>query len=91
MHKLLAIGGAALLGLWAVAASADETTGTISKIDHTRDTFTVDGVYFTASPSNTVGVKLSQLKDGDKVTVHYADDPAEQKWPINVMELRKAQ
>ena len=36
------------------------------------------GIYFTASPSNTVGVKLSQLKDGDKVTVHYADDPAEQ-------------
>ena len=91
MHKLLAIGGAAVLGLWAVAASADETTGTISKIDHTRDTFVVDGVYFTASPNNTVGVKLSQLKDGDKVTVHYTDDPAEQKWPINVMELRKAQ
>ena len=51
----------------------------------------VDGVYFTASPTNTVGTKLSQLKDGDKVTVVYTDDPAEQKWPINVMELKKAQ
>ena len=28
---------------------------------------------------------------GDRVTVHYTDDPAEQKWPINVMELKKAQ
>ena len=91
MHKLLAIGGAAVLALWAVGASADETTGKISKIDHTRDTFVVDGVYFTASPTNTVGVKLSQLKNGDRVTVHYTDDPAEQKWPVNVMELKKAQ
>ena len=91
MHKILAIGGAAVLALWAVGASADETTGKISKIDHTRDTFVVDGVYFTASPTNTVGTKLSQLKNGDRVTVHYTDDPAEQKWPINVMELKKAQ
>ena len=91
MHKLLAIGGAAVLGLWAVAASADETTGTISKIDHIKNTFVVDGVYFTASPTNTVGTKLSQLKNGDRVTVVYTDDPAEQKWPVNVMELKKAQ
>jgi hypothetical protein len=90
MQKLLAVGAAAMLGLWAMAASADETTGTVSYIDHTRNTFSVGGIYFTASPYNTVGVKLSQLKDGDKVTVVYADDPAEQKWPINVMELKKA-
>ena len=91
MHKLLAIGGAAVLALWAVGASADETTGKISKIDHTRDTFVVDGVYFTASPTNTVGTKLSQLKNGDRVTVEYGGDPASERWPTNAMELKKAQ
>ena len=90
MRKLLAVGGAAMLGLWAMAASADEATGAISKIDHIRNTFVGEGMYFTASPTNTVGVKLSQLKDGDRVTAYYAADPAEQRWPINAMILRKA-
>jgi hypothetical protein len=90
MHKLLAIGGAAALALWASAASADETTGTISKIDHTKNIFVVDGVPYAASPNNTVGVKLSQLKVGDRVTFEYTDDPAEQKWPINTMVLKRA-
>ena len=91
MHKLLAVGAAAVLGLWAMAASADETTGTITEIDHIKNTFVVDGVPYAASPNNTVGVKLSQLKVGDRVTFEYTDDPAEQKWPVNVMELKKAQ
>jgi hypothetical protein len=91
MHKLLAVGAAAVLGLWAMAASADETTGTITEIDHIKNIFVVDGVPYAASPHNTVGVKLSELKVGDKVTFEYTDDPAEQKWPINVMMLKKAQ
>jgi hypothetical protein len=90
MHKLLAIGGAAVLGLWAVAASADVTTGTISKIDRDKNVFVVDGIPYAASPNNTVGVKLSQLKVGDKVTLEYTDDPAEQKWPVNTMVLKRA-
>jgi hypothetical protein len=44
MHKLLAVGAAAVLGLWAMAASADETTGTITEIDHIKNIFVVDGV-----------------------------------------------
>jgi hypothetical protein len=74
MRKLLLVGGAAAMGLWATAASADQVTGPISKIDLTRETFVVRGHYFTASPSNTVGAKLSSLKEGDRVTVEYAGD-----------------
>ena len=74
MRKLLAVGGAAALALWAMAASADEITGTISNIDLTRNTFQLEGKTYTASPSNTVGDKLSELKEGDKVRVNSADD-----------------
>ena len=88
MRKLLAVGGAAALALWAMAASADEVTGTISNIDLTRNTFVVEGKTYTASPSNTVGVKLSELKEGDKVRVSTADTTAT-KEPYNAISLQK--
>ena len=90
MRKLLAVGGAAALALWALAASADEVTGTISNIDLTRNTFVVEGKTYTASPSNTVGVKLSELKEGDKVRVDSADTTAG-KEPYNAMSLKKVE
>ena len=90
MRKLLIIGGAAAAALWAMAASASEVTGMISKIDLVRNTFVVQGVYFAASPNNTVGAKLSQLKEGDRVTVKYSDDWANQMGPANAMILKKA-
>ncbi len=90
MRKLLAVGGAAALALWALAASADEVTGTISNIDLTRNTFVVEGKTYTASPSNTVGVKLSELKEGDKVRVNSADTTAG-KEPYNAMSLKKVE
>jgi ABC-type glycerol-3-phosphate transport system substrate-binding protein len=90
MRKLLAIGGAIALGLSAMAASADEVTGTISNIDLTRNTFMVEGKTFTASPSNTVGVKLSDLMEGDKVRVD-ASDIQSGKQPINAMSLQKVE
>lgn len=90
MRKLLAIGGAAALALSAMAASADELTGTISNIDLNRNTFDVEGKTFTASPSNTVGAKLTDLMEGDKVTVE-ATDIETGKQPINVMRLEKAE
>jgi hypothetical protein len=90
MRKLLAVGGAAAVGLWATAASADQITGPISKIDLTRESF-VRGHYFTASPSNTVGAKLSSLKEGDRVTVEYAGDwtSGGSRGPANAMVLKK--
>jgi hypothetical protein len=91
MRKLLAVGGAAALALWALAASADDVTGTISNIDLTRNTFMLEGKTYTASPTNTVGAKLSELKDGDKVTISTATAGAPEKEPINVMVLKKAE
>ena len=90
MRKLLAIGGALALGLSAMAASADELTGTISNIDLTRSTFMLEGKTFTADPNNTVGAKLSDLAEGDKVTVE-ATDIETGKQPINVMRLEKSE
>ena len=69
---------------------ADELTGTISNIDLTRNTFQLEGKTFTASPTNTVGAKLSDLMDGDKVTVEAAEIETG-KQPINVMRLEKAE
>jgi hypothetical protein len=89
MRKLLAAGGAAALALWALAASADEYKGAISNIDLTRNTFQLEGKTYTASPTNTVGVKLSELKEGDTVTIHTATVGAATKEPINVMSMKK--
>jgi hypothetical protein len=90
MRKLLAIGGAVALGLSAMAASADEVTGTISNIDLTRQTFELEGKTFTADPNNTVGAKLSDLMEGDEVTVEATDIETGDQ-PINVMRLEKAE
>jgi hypothetical protein len=90
MRKLLAIAGAAALGLSAMAASADELVGTISNIDLNRNTFMVEGKTFTASPSNTVGTKLSDLVEGDKVRVD-ASNIETGKQPINAMSLQKVE
>ena len=73
MRRLLAAGGAAALALWALAASADDITGAISNIDLTRNTFQLEGKTYTASPTNTVGVKLSSLKEGDRVQIQAED------------------
>jgi hypothetical protein len=90
MRKLLAVGGAAALALWAMAASADEITGTISNIDLNRNTFVLEGKTYAASPHNTVGDKLSELKEGDKVRVDTADDTAT-KEPYNALSLKKVE
>ena len=90
MRKLLAIGGAAALALSAMAASADELTGTITNIDLNRQTFELEGKTFTASPTNTVGAKLSDLMEGDKVTVEATDIETGAE-PINVMRLEKSE
>jgi hypothetical protein len=90
MRRLLAACGAAALALWALAASANEITGTISNIDLTRSTFMLDGKTYTASPTNTVGVKLSELKEGDRVRIQ-AEGTSSGKQPYNVMTLEKVE
>ena len=67
MRRMLGVAVAAAMALSVSAASAEDITGTISNIDLTRSTFMVDGKTYTASPTNTVGTKLEDLQDGDKV------------------------
>jgi hypothetical protein len=80
----------AVLALTAGVAVADEVTGTVQNIDLTAMTFELEGKTFTASPNNTVGVKLEELKDGDKITVE-ATDTETGKQPINAMMIKKAE
>ena len=90
MRRLLAAGGATALALWALAASAGDITGTISNIDLTRSTFQLEGKTYTASPTNTVGAKLSSLKEGDRVRIQ-AESTSSGKEPYNVMTLKKVE
>jgi hypothetical protein len=87
---MLGMTTAAVLALVAGGAIADEVTGTISNIDLTRNTFVLEGKTFTASPHNTVGDKLSDLQEGDKVRVDAADIETG-KQPINAMALKKVE
>jgi hypothetical protein len=91
MRTMLAMATATVLALMAGGAVADELTGTISNIDLTRNTFMLEGKTFTASPTNTVGAKLSDLKEGDKVTVEATQIQESGRQPINVMSLKKAE
>lgn len=92
MRRMLGLAAAAALAFMVSAASADDLTGTISNIDLTANTFMLDGKSYTASPTNTVGVKLSDLQEGDKVRVSVAtQDLNTGKQPFNVMALRKVE
>jgi len=90
MQKILGVVAASALAFTVASASAEEASGPISDIDMTAATFMVDGKVFTADPNNTVGTKLSDLKEGDTVRVEFATEDAESgKSPINAMALEK--
>lgn len=92
MRRILGIAAAGTLALFAHAASADEVTGKISDINMTQGTFEVEGMLFTASAENTVGVDLSELKEGDTVSVTYAPRAEATGDPvINAMTLEKVE
>ena len=71
MKRLLGLAAAMAFVLGASLAHADEVTGVITNIDPVDNTFMIGNHVFTASPENTVGPTLKQLKVGDKVTVMY--------------------
>ena len=87
MQRILGMATATILALMAGGAVADQVTGTVQNIDLTAMTFQVEGKTFTASPTNTVGVKLEDLKEGDEVRVDATD--MEGPEPINAMVLEK--
>jgi hypothetical protein len=90
MRRMLGVATATVLVLMAGGAIADELTGTVQNIDLTAMTFELEGKTFTASPNNTVGVKLDELQEGDRVTVE-ATDIETGKQPINAMMIKKAE
>jgi hypothetical protein len=71
MQRLLGLAAAIALILGATLAHADEITGYVKNINTTKNTFTVGDTVFVAAPNNTVGPALTDLKEGDKVTVMY--------------------
>jgi hypothetical protein len=92
MRRMLGVAAAAALAFSAGAALAAELTGTISNINLTRNTFVLDGRTFAASPTNTVGAKLADLAEGDKVKVEVAtQDLNTGKQPFNVLVLEKVE
>lgn len=92
MRRMLGVAAAAAMAFMVSAASADEVTGKISNINLTRATFMVDGKTYAASPTNTVGAKLSDLQDGDTVKVSFATADAQSgTQPINAMVLEKVE
>lgn len=91
MRKMLGLAAAAALLMGVSVASADEVTGPIMKIDLTNNTFEVEGKYFAASPENTTGVSLSDLKEGDQVKVEFVDANEGGADPVNAMMLEKVE
>jgi len=90
MQRILGMVAASALALMVHGASAAEVSGPISNIDLTANTFMVGGKTYTASPTNTVGTKLSDLMEGDNVRVEFATQDANSgKSPINAMALEK--
>jgi hypothetical protein len=72
MKRLLGPAAATALIFSATLAYADTVTGYITNINHTQNRLEVGDTLFNASPNNTVGTPLEELKAGDKVTVTYA-------------------
>jgi hypothetical protein len=92
MRRMLGVAAAGALAFAVSAASAAELTGTISNINLTRNTFELDGRTFVASPTNTVGEKLSDLEEGDTVRIDVATQVLNSgKQPFNVMALQKVE
>ena len=71
MQRLLGLVAAGALMLGPTLAHADQITGTVKNVDPVRNTFMIGDTVFTAAPNNTAGTPLSQVKEGDKVTVFY--------------------
>ena len=90
MRRLLGVAAGAAMALTATGAFADSATGTVSDINTTANTFMMQGRTWTAGENNVVGLKVSDLKEGDKVRVTFGSrDAMTGKSPINVMSITK--
>ena len=89
MYRMLTLAAATALAMGASLAYADEVTGPIQNIDLTDNTFQVEDQLFTASPANTVGPTLEELKEGDEITVRY-EAPGGTAPPFNALAITKS-
>jgi len=90
MRRLLGVAAGAAMALTATGAFADSATGTVSDINTTANTFMMHGNTYTAGDANVVGLKVSDLKEGDKVRITFGSrDAVSGKSPINVMSITK--
>ena len=71
MQRLLGLTAVAALILSATFAHADEIIGYVKNLDTSKNSFTVGDTLFVASPNNTVGTLITDLKEGDKIRVGY--------------------
>jgi hypothetical protein len=85
---MLGMAAAAVFALGTAAAFAADAEGPIENIDLTKNTFEVNGILFAASPENTVGPDLKELKEGDKVDVFY-EDTGSTSPPYNAITINK--
>jgi hypothetical protein len=92
MRRVLGVAAAAAMAFMVSSASADDATGTVSGINTTKNTFMLGGKTYTAGASNVVGMKVGDLKEGDKVKITFSNaDATSGKQPINVMSIQKAE
>ena len=87
MYRMLGMAAVAVFALGTAGASAADAEGPIERIDLTTNTFSVNGILFTASAQNTVGPTLEELKVGDKVDVFYEDSGGAE--PYNAVTIEK--
>jgi len=88
MYRMLGMAAVAVFALGTAAAYAADAEGPIENIDLTNNTFEVNGILFTASPENTVGPDLKELKEGEKVDVFY-EDVGSTSPPYNAMTIER--
>ena len=90
MRRLLGVAAGAAMALTASGAFADSATGVVSDINTTANTFMMHGNTYTAGENNVVGLKVGDLKEGDKVRITFASrDATSGKSPINVMSITR--
>ena len=92
MRRMLGVAAAAAMAFMASGASADEATGTVTNINTTANTFQMHGRTYTAGDNNVVGLKVSELEDGQQYRITFTTADANSgKQPINVMSITPEQ
>jgi hypothetical protein len=70
MYRIFAATLALPLLLGAGAAMAEQATGTVDSVDHTTRTVVINGQPYILE-GQASGLKIDQIKAGDKVTVEF--------------------